>query len=300
MHLVTILTLVACAASSSALFGPLPNLGDIILAKAGLGLLKTKHFLLGRHFGHYRATSNTVSTTQAALIVPNPPVDLFVDTNECVVELETKLEDICKNVPKVTCEIKPVEECLETLISVCNDVIEEVCEEKEENVCNNVSKEVCTKGRCKTVLVPKCSIETSTCCHNKTTKVCHEEPIEKCNSVDKEVCCDSTTLECEKIEKRVPTGRQCCTVITPTISEKCELIQRPVDEEVCKTELKCETIKELKCSTHTDEAGVETEKCCEEPKEVCKNCEVCKMVTKLIEEQLCQDITTHESSIVCK
>lgn len=221
MHLVTILILVACAASSSALFGPLPNLADVILAKAGLGLLSTKVFLLGRHFGNNRANSTTqvpVSTTQAALIVPNPPVD----TNNCVVELETKLENICKNVPKVTCEMKPVEECHETLISVCKNVIGEVCEEKEENVCNNVSKEVCIKGRCETVLVPKCTIQTTTCCHNETTNVCHEEPREECNSVDKEVCYDSTTLECEIIEKRVPTGRQCCTVVTPTISIVCK------------------------------------------------------------------------------
>ena len=275
----------ACAASSSALFGPVPNLADIVLAKAGLGLLATKGFLLGRLFGHNKAGNSTVET---------------VDTKDCVVELETILVDVCKNVTKMTCETKPVEECHETLISVCKDVTEEVCEEKEENVCKNVSKELCAKGRCDTVLVPECSIETSTCCHNKTEEVCHEEPIEKCNSVDKEVCCDTTKLECEEIEKEVPTGRQCCTVITPKITEKCELIQKPVDEEVCTTELKCETIKERKCSTHTDEAGVETEKCCEEPKEVCKTCEVCKMVTKFEEEQVCQDIITQESSIVCK
>ena len=283
MHLVTILTLVACATSSSALFGPIPNLGDIILAKAGLGLLKTKAFLLGQLIGH-----------------PEPPITEPEEPNNCCPEFETILVDICKNVTKMTCEIKPVEECHETLISVCKDVIEEVCEEKEENVCKNVSKELCTKGRCKTVLDEKCSIETSTCCHNKTKEVCHEEPREKCTSVDKEVCCDSTKLECEKIEKEVPTGRQCCTVITPITTKKCELIQKPVDVEVCTTELKCETIKETKCSTHIDEAGVETEKCCEEPKEVCKNCEMCKMITKYKQEQLCHDIITNESSIVCK
>ena len=292
MHLVTILTLVTCATSSSALFGPVPNLGDIILAKAGLGLLTAKGFLLGRLLRHNE------DTNQEAPITDNVEPE---DTNDCVVELETILVDICKNVTKMTCEIKPVEECHETLISVCKDVFDkEVCEEKEENVCKNVSKELCTKGRCETVLVPKCSTETTTCCQNKTKEVCHEEPIEKCTSVDKEVCCDSTKLECEEIEKEVPTGRQCCTVITPKTTEKCELIQKPVDEEVCTTELKCETTKETKCSTHIDEAGVETEKCCEEPKEVCKTCEVCKMVTKFEEEQLCQDIITHESSIVCK
>ena len=253
MNLVTILILVACAASSSALFGPLPYLSDIILAKAGLGLIKTKGFLLGKLLVHDKVTEYPPTVTEYP---PN------VVNNDCVVELETKWENICKNVTKESCEITPVEECHETLISVCNNVIEEVCEEKEENVCKNVTKELCTKGRCESVIVPKCSIETSTCCHNKTKEVCHDEPIEKCNSVDKEICCDHTKLECEEIEKEVPTGRECCTVITPKIIKKCELIQKPVDEEVCKTELKCETIKERKCSTHTDEAGVETEKCC--------------------------------------
>lgn len=280
MHLISILILVSCAASSSALFSHLKD---------------AKRFFFGPLLGYDTATNN---------IIPEPKKDhLSVENKDCVkkdciVEEETILEDICKNVTRVTCEIKPVEECHETLISVCKDVIEEVCEEKEEKVCKNVSKELCNKGRCETVLIPKCSLERCTICHNNTKEVCHEEPREKCNSVDKEVCCDSTKLECEEIEKLVPTGRECCTVITPKITKRCELIQKPVDEEVCKTELKCETIMERKCTTQTDESGVETKECCEEPKEVCKTCEVCKMVTKFIEEELCQDIKTYESSVV--
>ena len=52
----------ACAASSSALFGPVPNLEDIILGKAGLGLLTAKGFLLGHLFGHNKAGNSTEDT----------------------------------------------------------------------------------------------------------------------------------------------------------------------------------------------------------------------------------------------
>merc|ERR1711977_181779 len=153
MNLVTILILLACAASSSALFGPLPYLGDIVLAKAGLGLLASKGYLLSRFLRKKEANNNTVSYRN---------VDVKLENNDCVDEVEMKWVNICKNVTREVCEMKPVEECHQTMVNVCKDVDEEVCKDKEEEVCEDVSKNDCTDGSCETDSIPKCSIKTTT------------------------------------------------------------------------------------------------------------------------------------------
>merc|ERR1739838_489579 len=151
MNLATILILQARVASSSALFGPLPYLSDIVLAKAGLGLLKLKGFLLSRLLRRSEANNNNVTSGNVAVELEN---------NDCVDEVEMKWVNICKNVTREVCEMKPVEECHQTLVTVCKDVDEEVCKEIEEEVCEDVSKKECTEVSCETNIIPKCSIKT--------------------------------------------------------------------------------------------------------------------------------------------
>jgi len=331
MHLISPILLVAFAASSSAVFISPLWVSNLLVGKAGLAKLALAKGLYN-HFGRNSDCVDEVKTILENVCTPvvhrvceiKPeeecnnkwiPVCKYVDEKVC----ENKNEKVCHNVEKKECP-PPKKSC--SIVQDCHFITENKC--KTENIdlhkpgkhtiekCWDEQREVCTPREtcrevveaCRTVFVPKCTTKTVPSCKTVTNNVCTEKSEKVCHIVDKEVCGDTTTTECKKVQKEKSTGRQCCTVVTPETSSKCTNVQRPVQENVCRTEEECHFIPEIKCSTKNidqDRPGKHTvEECWEEQTEICNPRQVCELVTKYKNEESCQEITNNVSTVVCE
>jgi len=238
-----------------------------------------------------------------------------VDEQVC----ENREETVCHDVEKQECP--PVKKSC-SVVKDCHTITEKKC--KTENIdhhqsgehtiekCWDEQREVCNPHEtckevvqdCKTVQVPKCTTKTVPSCKTLTRNVCVEKTGQVCHFVDKQVCHDKTTQECQAIKKEKPTGRQCCTVITPETSRSCSIVKKPVEENVCHTQQDCHSIPERKCKIKTidhNRPGVHTaEECWEEQREICNPREVCERVTKYKNEESCEEIVNNIPTITCE
>ena len=275
MRLASVLILLSFAALSSALFGPVPYLSELAVAKAGLGLLAVKSVLLGR------------------LLVTN-------SEDNCGDEMETILETVCKPATIQECQNKPEEKCHNKFIEVCNNVDVEISEDIEENVCQQVSKQQCPK--------PVESCRTEQKCYSITEKKCDTD-VNNTHEEDANNTYEQDYYFCDKDWFKIKCSTHCKDepeLCTPWMHYKCkecgfQAVKNCWDEvkEVCEPQEICENVV-VPCKTvFVPECTIKTVPRC---KTVTKN--ICSQeperVCNTFSRQVCYEKTIEECEEVAK